>query len=249
MTLVSHDHRFIFLKTRKTAGTATEMALEPFCTPPGHTPRHTTDTLISDHGIVGARVVGQQLDHGKWYAHQPAAKVRKALGRKRFDSYTKLTVLRNPFDKVVSWFHWRRDASGKTLAQETPAQTIRAFNQFVRQAGRSGTLARFAEADWKVCSIGDELVIDWVLRTETMQHDLAYFAQCRGLDFSRLHVPKPKTAARKKDRIAVPEYYGKVTAGIVREHFGWVFEAGDYSERPEDAARATAQPISVMAAE
>ena len=44
MTLVSHDQRFIFLKTRKTAGSSIESYLMPWCLPPGVT--------ISSAGLI-----------------------------------------------------------------------------------------------------------------------------------------------------------------------------------------------------
>ena len=56
MTLVSHKHQFVFLKTRKTAGTSIEMLLEPFCAPPGHVPVERTEGMVTPHGVIGHRL-------------------------------------------------------------------------------------------------------------------------------------------------------------------------------------------------
>ncbi len=51
--LVSHDYKFIFLKTRKTAGSSIELLLRPCCAAPGvKVPE--TEFLSSRHGIIGA---------------------------------------------------------------------------------------------------------------------------------------------------------------------------------------------------
>ncbi|MEM6620329.1 MAG: hypothetical protein AAF631_13660 [Pseudomonadota bacterium] len=239
MTLVSHDHRFIFLKTQKTAGTALEMALEPFCAPPGHKPKHWTQARVSAHGIIGARGLNVVDDDTAWFGHQPAADIRAALGDNTFDRYTKLTVLRNPFDKVISWFHWKRDKSGKALKHETRDETIAAFRRSLRQVHRGGALTRFAALDWDVCAIDGDLVLDRVLRTETLPYDLWSFAHDRRLDPARLCMEQPKTAARARDTITVPDYYDARSERIVHDAFAWVFEIGDYSRQAADAGRAT----------
>lgn len=249
MTLVSHDHRFIFLKTQKTAGTAVEMALEPYCAEPGHQAAHFTDVKVSDHGIIGARHRGGGVDKTNWYGHQSAAQVRDMLGEETFDSYTKVATMRNPFDKMVSYFHWKRDASGRILKSESKAETIDTFRRYIRQANRGGALERFAQVDRDVCFVDGELELDRLLRTETMEHDLQSFAQDKRLDTSRLQMQRPKTSARKKDKIRVPDYYDKKSADIVRKTFDWVFEIGDYSEQPHDAVRATRNLVTLMAAE
>ncbi len=63
MALVCYKHRFIFLKTRKTAGTSVEMALEPLCVPPGTEIREHRSMIKTRYGIVAHRGFGG-LDQG-----------------------------------------------------------------------------------------------------------------------------------------------------------------------------------------
>ena len=61
MVAVSHSHKFIFLKTRKTAGTSIEMLLEPLCTEPNSVVTEERATSITRQGIVGRRLIPPHL--------------------------------------------------------------------------------------------------------------------------------------------------------------------------------------------
>lgn len=108
--LVSHPHRFIYLKTIKTAGTSVEILFESLCCPPGsNTGTHARPQSVTAEGIVGAR--SGDVSAATIYNHTPAAAVREALGAERFDAYFKWCVVRHPMDWQVSWWWFRLDAS------------------------------------------------------------------------------------------------------------------------------------------
>lgn len=139
--LVSHKRKFIFLKTVKTAGTSVEIFFEEFCVEEPifyEIGREKTNSMVSNIGIVGARrgrklrigkifggfhtkFPGRRLGigklfggvHTKFHHHKPAESLRRALGREIWDDYFKFTIVRNPFDQLVSKFWWnnrsRRD--------------------------------------------------------------------------------------------------------------------------------------------
>ena len=102
--LVSHLKKFIFTKTKKTAGTSVESVFEPYCLPEGTWEQtHYTPERISADGIIGHRGDGGQK--ANWWNHMPAELIRNRLGEEIWDEYYKFTVIRNPFDKLVSGFH------------------------------------------------------------------------------------------------------------------------------------------------
>ena len=77
--LVSHKHRFIYLKTRKTGGTSTEMALEPFARGDEAPVTERTLAVVSDAGIVGSRMEDRQArEEGTWRNHMTAREIRAA---------------------------------------------------------------------------------------------------------------------------------------------------------------------------
>src|SRR4029453_8467383 len=107
--LVSHRHRFIYTKTMKTAGTSVEVYFEPYCMPAGTWQfSHHRSQQISDAGIIGFRGPRQHRPEVKWWNHMPAATIRERVGPEVWDGYFKFCVIRNPFDKAISVFHFAK---------------------------------------------------------------------------------------------------------------------------------------------
>ncbi|NQX76877.1 sulfotransferase family 2 domain-containing protein [Gilvibacter sp.] len=121
--IISHKHKFIFIKTRKTAGTALEIALSAICGPNDViTPLSGTDEDLRFE-LSGKRAQNCQLPlsslgleeflrwlkHGKrprHVNHQSALLTRDRVGKKCWEDYFTFTVERDPLDKVVSHYQW-----------------------------------------------------------------------------------------------------------------------------------------------
>jgi len=174
--IISHERRFIFLKTRKTAGSSIEQFL--------------LDHLGPDD-IVGNKRYGRN-DHGRWnplpeirhrplgpelrltvsqwrrgeryYQHMPAWRVRDRVGRDVWDSYFKFCFERDPWDKLVSFYWWR------TRGMSDPPD----FDNFVRTT--PGLSA------WPLYTIDDEVAVDFVGRYEHLERDLAHALDRVGIE-------------------------------------------------------------------
>lgn len=93
MAIVSHEHGFIFCKTRKTAGTSLEVYLARRCAP--------TDIVTPIHPPNPEH---QPRNHrGKlFYNHMSLARIEEIIGGEVFHRYFKFCVERHPVEKCLS---------------------------------------------------------------------------------------------------------------------------------------------------
>ena len=106
--IISHKHKFIYIKTKKTASTSIEIALSAICGPDDIiTPITPRDEVLREE--AGFRVAQNYEKSGlKYYNHISAKDVREMVGEEIWSSYYTFTFERNPFDKVISWYYWDR---------------------------------------------------------------------------------------------------------------------------------------------
>ena len=107
--LISHIHRFIYLKTIKTGGTSVEIYFERYCVNPAEAfiESHEREEEVSKWGIIGSRL-GDVVNQ-RWYNPLPGWRIREMIGAEMWNSYYKFCVIRSPFDKVVSLF-WHQSS-------------------------------------------------------------------------------------------------------------------------------------------
>ncbi|MFZ5752144.1 MAG: hypothetical protein ACOY5U_13920 [Pseudomonadota bacterium] len=232
MVLVSHRHDFIFLKTRKTAGTSVEMALEPFCRPEGAAIVEATPTLVSPEGIVGRRLTRPSLLQRlrlktDWWNHMTADQVRARLGEATWGRCRKVTTVRNPFDIAVSRFHWELARHGTPEAADF-SETRARFNAMLRQ--------RTIDCDRDIVHSRGRLVTDLVVRYEHLGEDLA-----RVMAELVPGAPLPEIAHTKKTsgrrRRPLADYFDSASIDAIRRSAGWVFDRFDYPDHPADLDR------------
>ena len=153
--IISHAHKFIFLKTKKTAGTSIELALSQLCGPddvippitesdealraPGSEPRNwrVHGWWQSPRPLFKRRwfKVGPQ-DYG-FYNHMPASEARALLNDdKIWRSYFKFAFDRNPWDRQVSAYHFRY------RRKATPPRRIRCRRSQLNRPERQRQIAR-----------------------------------------------------------------------------------------------------------
>jgi len=102
--IISHKHKFIFIKTKKTAGTSLEIALSAICGDEDViTPISPIDEKArADLGYLGA----QNYSEMGFFNHMSAQKASTLISADVWSSYYKFCFERNPWDKVISWYYW-----------------------------------------------------------------------------------------------------------------------------------------------
>ena len=132
--ILSHKHKFIFIKTAKTAGTSIEIFLSRHCgeedvvTPfgqeePGHVPRNHQGFWNPFPEFFGAasqrlRVFTRFLKRRKFYNHMTASSVRFLVADSVWTNYYKFCVERNPWEKTLSHYHMMKEWKGEGFTME-----------------------------------------------------------------------------------------------------------------------------------
>lgn len=244
MVCISHEYRFVYLKTHKTASTSAEMFLERFCTPEGHVPvRDMNEPVICERGIVGVRHGGRkELKRDKnaeyWFGHMAAKRVRRQLGKELFDSYLKVACVRNPYRRLLSKFFynfvWRRDVS---LPQDL-ATARQMFRDFLENWDSSDKTRLRALPDTPIVSIDGKVVLDHVLRTEHLKDDMRAFLTRIGAPTEPLDIPRERDNSGGWQGWDVMDFFDDPrNVELAQKIDGWMFELGGYSRDPRDAQR------------
>lgn len=130
--IISHRYKFIFIKTHKTAGSSMELALAPLCGPEDvvtpmesnantELPRNFHEDSWIGRAYAKSRLFRKCIKRhspllGRWYyEHMPAVRVRELIGEDIWKSYHKFCFERNPWDKVVSYYNWKKFGQKRDL--------------------------------------------------------------------------------------------------------------------------------------
>lgn len=222
--IVSHKHRFVFLKTRKTGGTSLEIALSSACglrdiitpvAPEDEEIRRALGYPSPQNVRVplayrGARGVWRTL-RGRnicYYNHMPAAAAKRYLGRRTWDSYYKFSVERNPFDSNVSLYYWR---TRHAVARPTLSEFL----------ATNGPLSNFP-----IYSIAGRIAVDRVLRYENLASELVGLGNLLGISIPALPACK---GGHRIDRRPVADILSSADIGLISARCWREIEAFGYS--------------------
>ena len=146
----------------------------------------------------------------------PVSMVRRMLGRKRFESYFSFAIERNPWDAVVSLYHWR--------FRETPAEELGPgdFAAYVD----SEAVTTFATKQARIYRLDGEIAVDRVLRYESLAEELASVWRERGLPGAP-DLPHAKAGVRPA--ASYRDYYDDATRDRVARLFAAPIADLDYT--------------------
>jgi hypothetical protein len=233
--IISHRHKFIFLRTRKTAGTSIEIALSRFCGDEDViTPIPVDEALrqeLSGRGPQNFRVLLEEYTpeerarlerlfagmpkrlnkkRVRYYNHMTTEQVRALIGTTIWDEYFKFCFERNPWDRAISNYFW-----------------------LTRKHDPRPSLLEFLRSDkglsnFEIYSIDGEIAVDHVGLYEDMDSELERIAELLNLP-EEITLPRAKGAVRE-DRRHYRDVMGHEERSIVERvcareiaHFGYSF--------------------------
>lgn len=215
--IISHRHRFVYVKTRKTASTSLEIALSRFCGPEDVITKIVAkdEAVRAQLGYPGPQnecVRGRTGRTFELLNHTPATVARELLGD-RWDEYFTFTIERNPFDRIISQYWW--EVQG--MADPPP------ISRFI-ECGRPELLS-----NWHLYADGDRPIVDHVGRYESLAESLTAIAERIGLA-EPLVLPEQKTKSEfRRDRRPWREVLSAADRGVVEAACRRELEAFGYT--------------------
>ena len=230
--IISHSHRFIFIKSEKTAGTSLEAALSGHCSGDDIvTPINDYQHNRNEKGEFIHRSMNADEVYRKIGQHVDAATIRSRVPPEVWNEYFKFSITRNPWDRTVSDFFWKRrqDPAIKPRKRfyhylgvpfNEAAQIRKPFTEFIKSGD-------FVNND-RFYIIDDQLCVDFVIRYENLSEDI--MEVCNTIGLPPIELPHLKTGFRQK-RHHYSEYFDDECKAIVAEkhkndirYFGYEFE-------------------------
>lgn len=209
--IASYLHNFIFIKTRKTAGTTIEIVLAPFCGPRDIiTPIGRSEELLRGNGqplcrnfasnradeeVVRQAMLQKQVarsgaraavDRFEFINHMTARRIKAHVPADFWNSAYKFTAERHPYEKAVSLAYY----------SHRPQKTGATFEQHLDSVVCSGT---YASSNFYI--VRGKVVVDEFIRHETFHDDLRRVGARLGLAIPD-ELPRAKTTTREDRRPA-----------------------------------------------
>ncbi|HEY4113290.1 MAG TPA: sulfotransferase family 2 domain-containing protein [Rhizomicrobium sp.] len=217
--ILSHRHKFIFIRTAKTASSSMELALEGLCgredicppfqkgdkQPAGYAPRNYRGPFLPRfRKDMPLKQLGRDLKDLKlgrrYWNHMSAFEVRTRAGAQVFDGYFKFCFERNPWDRMVSSFFWE-----KSRVRNCPQD----FATYIRSWR--------ARENFELYTYCGKVMVDFIGRYENIEHDWKEALARAGID-------EPPQLGNEKSQFrprgeSYRDYYTPETRDIVAKRY------------------------------
>ena len=185
--ILSRGRRFIFIHIPKTGGTALTLALESRAM--------KDDILIGDTPKARARKsrLNGIKSHGRLWKHSTLSDISGLATDEEIASFFTVTLVRNPWDRAVSYYHWLRSQNFAHPAIGL-AKSLN-FSGFLNHPQTRTALTLWPYTAYLRDRLGLERASLYA-RLEYLATDLAPFEAHLGF---RLTIPQANTSDRARD--------------------------------------------------
>jgi hypothetical protein len=156
------------------------------------------------------------------FEHKTALEKIKEIGQKDWNRRLTFTVIRNPWDKVVSHYHYRVKTN-QTNLRDDPIE----FNEWVKRAYGNQDAFYYdnpkmfmPQTNWITDEKGN-ILVDEIIHFENLENEFNKVLEKLGKNVTLPHV-------KKSDRGIYRDYYEEETIAIVKNWFEQDIERFDY---------------------
>ncbi len=157
--IVSHSKQFIYFKGPKVASSSVEVYFEQRCNP--------------DIDIIGYRGPDPKPEGCEWWNHMAPSQIKRKLDANIWDNYFKFACVRNPWDRLVSYYFWEifkkhisKTVSFKNFCQELQSFSLIDFYELRKDPDNVDFFIRFENLKDDVEKVCEKLDIEF--RYDTM---------------------------------------------------------------------------------
>ena len=199
--MISFQKRFLFVHIPRTGGNSIQSVLRDY----------SEDEIVAlRSGQDGIERFGLRNPHYKLKKHSTLAEYQAALGRDEFRNLYKFACVRNPWDRMMSYY-LRRTRDAKDWDRKE-------FKKMISKALSAADYLRLDEGEED--PFGN---LDCVMRFETLADD--FRRVCAAVDIPVK--PLPKYNRSRRDHYS--RYYDDELRALVRERFAFEIERFGYT--------------------
>jgi len=199
--MISFQKRFLFIHIPRTAGNSIQSVLRDY----------SEDEIVALRSEQdGIERFGLRNPHYKLRKHSTLAEYRAALGQEQFHNLYKFTCVRNPWDRMVSYY-FRRTRDAKDWDRK----------EFKKMISKALSVADYLRLDESKEDPFDN--VDYVMRFETLADD--FRRVCAALNIPAKPLPKYNRSRREQ----YSRYYDDELRALIRERFALEIERFGYT--------------------
>lgn len=200
---ISHKYKSIFIHIQKTGGNSVEDVFKS-----------------KDRKLIRRIEIAPENLRTK---HCYISDIENVIDKEVFKNYTKFCIVRNPFDRLVSWYSMFKHQTGvKNTVMEAVNEHCSSFKDFI-MLPNEGLFRRFYVNQFDYITVDDKIGVDEILRFESLEKDFNTFKKKVNLKTSLPH--KNKSIREESYR----KYFNDTLKEIVYNRFQKDFDFFSYS--------------------
>lgn len=241
--LVSHEYKFIFLKSIKTGSTSTYSFFLPYCLPEKKAKEYDSENLKNTKkqaGVYKEGIVGLIKKNKSINEHVNAIRVKKILDNidcNIWKNYFKFSIVRNPFDLLVSLYFYKFQLMEpiKKFIPFINAKNLKEhkknFSKFLNNL-HFFKLINNKPKSYSFYKIKNNYVCDYLIKYENLKEDIEYVCkQCNIKNYNLINLKNHRSDTKPekfKYKNMYRDMYNDKTKELVYNFYKEDFEKFDY---------------------